>query len=354
MAAPRASSAHHGQVRGLQRERPENGEEIDMTRAGWFGVYRAALIALASIAFAPSAEATTIVVVERGDQSVTAIDLDDPTTHRTLASGFSGTDLLDVAYLPNGNVLVSNRGGAGRLYEIDPVAGGIVSTETLGFLPNHLFVESDGTLVIASWNSGVFRRAAGETVFTRIATVTGDLTGLARLGDDYLLTSAGGSVYRIDPDGPLGSNVTTLFSNFGEAHALAAIGDGDMLLTRYGAGDVLRLSGLRPGETPTFSTAYQGLPTASGIVPDGLGGYFVTLQSGAGTVVRLLPDGTGVATVATGLNGPKGIAILGVLKTGEELPLPAVPEPASLALVATGAAALATVRRRAPRGATSG
>lgn len=233
-----------------------------------------------------------VAVVNRGTQS---LDLVAGTAVTRLASGFS--DALDVVELASGNLLVSDRGGAGTLYTIDPATGAILGSESPGFRPDDLQVLPDGTLLASAFFGGVWRRRPGETSFTQIADVPGDLTSVH---DPFVLDSSG-RFFRIAPDG----TYAQLLQFPSETHGIADLGS-DLLVAENGAGRVDRLSGT------TITTFADGLPRASKLVPDGAGGYFLTLQDDPGSIVRL--DASGHAAYVVDhdprLASPRGIVVL--------------------------------------------
>ncbi len=252
-----------------------------------------------------SAAQDLIYVVERGSGELSVVDEGGLIT--LLTSGLE--DPLDVEILPNGNLLVSERGNdtssaTGYLTEID-LDGVIISRVILSpqFSPNDIFIDDDGTIYVTSL-SGIWKK--GPSVFSKFSTVPGDLTDMVRLGDFFYVTNVAGgnALYRINQ---ITGAWTLILSGFSNPLGLAVIGE-DLLVAEWGANRIRRVTNLASG-FPTISPFAGNLPRASSFTVDDEGNFILSHQKTPGSISKVSALGVVTPFVTDNplLNNPRGL-----------------------------------------------
>ena len=244
-----------------------------------------------------SAAQDLIYVVERGSGELSVIDEIGQIT--TLTSGLQ--DPLDVEILPNGNLLVSERGRL-CLTEISP-DGLDISRVYPGFSPNDIFIDEDGTIYVTSYHTGIWKK--GSSGFSIFSDVEGDLTDMVRLGDHFYVTNVAGgnALYRIDQ---ITGAWTLILSGFSNPLGLAVIEE-DLLVAEYGANRIRRVTNLA-SDSPSIITFADGLPQASSFTVDDEGNFILSHQKTPGRISKI--DATGVVTISVdypSLSRPRGL-----------------------------------------------
>ena len=196
--------------------------------------------------------------------------------------------------LPDGSVLVAERGLRNRLLRVDP-ASGAFSVFARGIpSPFELGLDRDGS-VLASSTSGLYRIGA-DGAPTRVSEVSVSPFALLPSGEFAFgnestvgILSLGGEprILPVDVEAP---------------HGIGLLPDGDLVLSDTGHGRILRID----PASGTSSVVTTELRTPMGLVAEPSGSILV-LEFESGRLVRISPSGT-TATVADGLHTPYGLA----------------------------------------------
>ena len=222
-----------------------------------------------------------------------------------VASGISMA--TGVAPLANGDLLVSDYLGNA----VDVFRGGAVVATYGGSLlaPHGLALTSNGDAYVANFGTRgtpvadgtVSRLPLGGTQFATFSTGFVGAAGVSVTpqGDLLVADSDGSAVYRVDSLG----NFTAIPGQWANPHSAIQLANGDIVIAEYSGN---RVSVLHPNGTVTRALTGTG---AVGLTPDGLGGFFASLQID-GTVMWVHPDGT-TTNVIGGLYAPTALAVQG-------------------------------------------
>ena len=222
-----------------------------------------------------------------------------------VASGISMA--TGVAPLANGDLLVSDYLGNA----VDDFRGGAVVATYGGSLlaPHGLALASNGDAYVANFGTRgtpvadgtVSRLPLGGTQFATFSTGFVGAAGVSVTpqGDLLVADSDGSAVYRVDSLG----NFTAIPGQWANPHSAIQLANGDIVIAEYSGN---RVSVLHPNGTVTRALTGTG---AVGLTPDGLGGFFASLQID-GTVMWVHPDGT-TTNVIGGLYAPTALAVQG-------------------------------------------
>jgi streptogramin lyase len=209
---------------------------------------------------------------------------------RVLPANLTLEEPGQIAALPDGSLLVAERGARDRIVRVDP-ATGAVRTFAAGLSdPFGLAVAPDGSVLVS---------AAGAV--HRVPAAGGRPVELARLDAGPLAPAANGDLYYANRGevGVLraGSSSPDVFPVQVEIPHGLILGGGSLFVSDSGNGRILRVD--LAARRATTVAANLATPLALAAAGDDL----ITAEYSAGTLLRVSPAG-GVATVARGLNRP--------------------------------------------------
>lgn len=218
-----------------------------------------------------------------------------------------------------------------KIYKFDMSGALQASFNSLGGFPTDIEFDQAGNIYVANNGIGEIRKFSSSGSDLGIfATTGGFATGLLTLQNGDLLVSDLGlsRILRYNSSGAL----LGTFANTPVPVNMCLDQSGNVLVTTF-AGQVRKYSSLG-ADLGVFSTTL-GQPW--GITQDGSGGYLVTKSqvSGTGLIRKLDAFGNDVGSFTTAsLASPEGIAVV------------PVPEPATMAILGLGTAALLRRRRK--------
>jgi sugar lactone lactonase YvrE len=211
--------------------------------------------------------------------------------------------------LPDGSVLICERGAKNRVLRVDPASGrfGVFATGTP--VPFGLARAADGSIVIGG-DDGIFRVPPTGGRASQLSAVPASPIAFAPNGDLYYghFTELG----RIRP-GSTGAD--RLSTEVNSPHGLAVAADGSLLVSDTGNRRLVRVDA-RSGRAVVVAV---GLRTPMGLALDPSGAALV-LEFDSHSLSRIAPNGA-KTTLATGLPSPYALAraqdgVVYVVETG--------------------------------------
>jgi sugar lactone lactonase YvrE len=201
-----------------------------------------------------------------------------------------------VLVLPDGSVLVCERGSKNRVLRVDPASGRFSVFATGTPVPFGLARAADGSIVVAG-DAGIFRVPPTGGRASQLSAVPASPIAFAPNGDLYYghFTELG----RIRPGSRAADRLSTEV-NF--PHGLAVAEDGSLLVSDTGNKRLIRVDP-RDGRVTVVAA---GLRTPMGVVLERSGAALV-LEFDLHSVSRIAPNGS-KTTVATGLPSPYALA----------------------------------------------
>jgi sugar lactone lactonase YvrE len=201
-----------------------------------------------------------------------------------------------VLVLPDGSVLVCERGSKNRVLRVDPASGRFRVFATGTPVPFGLDSASDGSIVV-SGDAGIFRVPSAGGRATRLSSVAASPIAFAPNGDLYY-----GHFTELGRIRPGSSSPDRLPTEVNFPHGLALAEDGSLLVSDTGNKRLIRVDP-RGGRAAVVAA---GLRTPMGLVLEPSGAALV-LEFDSHSLSRIGMNGSRT-TLATGLSSPYALA----------------------------------------------
>jgi sugar lactone lactonase YvrE len=201
-----------------------------------------------------------------------------------------------VLVLPDGSVLVCERGDKNRVLRVDPASGRFTVFATGTLLPFALARASDGSFAVAG-DAGIFRVPPAGGRATRLSPVAASPIAFASNGDLYYGHFS--ELGRIRP-GSQTADLLPVDVNF--PHGLAITGDGFLIVSDTGNNRLIRVD----PHSARVSVVVAGLSSPMGMTLEPSGAILV-LEFDTHRLLRIETSGT-ITRIATGLPSPYALA----------------------------------------------
>ena len=212
--------------------------------------------------------------------------------------------------LPDGDLLVAERGGKDRVLRVDPATGRFTEFAIDVVAPFGLARAADGSVYV-SGEEGIFLIPAAGGIASEVTTAIASPIALGSNGELYY--ASGATLGRVDPHT---GELRTYAVDVDVPHGLAVLPDGDLIVSDSGHKRLLRVDPAT-GKSSVLATGFR---TPLGITLDTRYRILV-VDYAAGTLLRVDDSGS-ITTLASGLEKPYAVAVTGdgtayVVEAGE-------------------------------------